>query len=287
MPSVSRGSILRLIARGRVLVDGVRRPKGMRLAAAQRVVVAAAAADEKPVPQPDLPLEVIAERGDFVVVNKPAGHATHPLVPGETDTVANAVAARYPQCLAASPRPREGGLVHRLDWSTSGILVAALNPEGYGRLRGLFSSHRVNKEYLALVAGHVATPGIVELALESMPGDRRRVRVVSTDRGSDAGQSALTNFTPLVRGHHRGDDLTLVRVRCSTGRRHQVRVHLAHAGHPLAGDLLYHGPAIVGLDGALLHASAIELDGERFEAPLAGGRARFLREAGCDPGRVG
>jgi 23S rRNA pseudouridine1911/1915/1917 synthase len=272
LPGVSRGALVRVIGRGKVLVDGGRCAKGERLRGGQEVVVAAAATDEAPVPQPELPLRVIAVRPHLVVVNKPPGMPCHPLVPGETETVANAVVALFPECLKASPQAREGGLVHRLDWSTSGLLVAARSREAYGQLRGLFGQGQVEKEYLALVAGQVTGPGQVDRPVEAAPGDHSRVRVVLTR--DDRGQPALTEYHPLeMLG-----DTTLLRVRSTTGRRHQVRVHLAHVGHPLVGDDLYGGPALPGVEGAFLHASAIKIAGETFEAALPAERRAILAE---------
>lgn len=272
---VSRGSVLRLIQRRLVLVDGQSQAKGHLLRLGQTVVVAAAARSEHPQPQPDLPLEVIQELPDLVVINKPPSMACHPLVPGETDTVANALVARYPECLAASANPREGGLAHRLDWSTSGVLLAARNPQAYGKLRGLFSSHQVVKDYLALVQGQVQTERVtVDDALQTMPGDRRRMQVVQTfDRGH--GLAAETQFSPVETL----SAFCLVRAHCRTGRRHQVRVHLAHAGHPLVGDTLYGGPALAGVQGPFLHAEQVVLPGVStpFRAPLPAQRGALLQ----------
>ncbi len=281
LPGLSRRSLARLLEARQILVDGRRGDKGERLRAGQQVVVAPGARSERPVPQPELELDVLAVLPDLVAVNKAAGPPCHPLVPGETETVANALLARFPECADASPLAREGGLVHRLDASTSGVLLAARTPEAYGRLRGRFSAGQVQKRYLALVSGAVAGPGVVELALRTMPGDQRRMAVLEGITAE--GQAARTEYRPLERlasttsGH-----VTLVEITCSSGRRHQVRVHLAHAGHPLVGDLLYGGPALAGLEGAFLHASrlAVPAEGLDLGAPLPGERAALLARLG-------
>jgi 23S rRNA pseudouridine1911/1915/1917 synthase len=279
IPGISRGSVRRLLERGQVLVEGKRRPKGFCVAAGQQVLVASAARDERPAPQSELELHVVAEGPDLLVLNKPAGMPCHPLVPGETDTVANAIAARFPECVEASAQARECGLVHRLDWSTSGLLLAARNPNTYGRLRGMFSSGKVLKRYLAVVAGRVQGPGTVRSFLRTMPGDRTRMQVVAPDVLNKGGREAETDYAPLERLE---GELTLVKVSCRTGKRHQVRAHLAHVGHPLLGDERYGGPPHPGLEGAFLHASRIELlpSHVTYEAPLPRQRLELLRRLG-------
>jgi len=278
IPGISRGSVRRLLDRRQVLVEGRFQPKGTRLCAGQQVLVASIARTERPVPQPELPLDILSVTPEFVVLDKPAGMPCYPLVPGETDTVANALVARFPECAEASSQPREGGLVHRLDWSTSGVLVAARSKQAYGRLRGAFSGGRVNKHYMALVQGLVQEPGQVVSQLQTVPGDRTRMRVVDP-HAVVAGRFAESRFWPLERLERH----TTVHVVCSTGLRHQVRVHLAHAGFPLAGDEHYGGTAVEGNEGALLHAAKLMLldDGSTFEAPLPAHRRQVLTRLGA------
>jgi 23S rRNA pseudouridine1911/1915/1917 synthase len=276
---ISRGSVRRLLERRLVLVEGRPEVKGCRLTQGQQVVVAAVARSERPVAQPELELDVLVEREDMVVINKQAGVPCHPLVPGETDTVANAIAARFPECVDASPQAREGGLVHRLDWSTSGVLVAARTSEAYGRLRGAFSGRRALKHYLALVEGEVTEAGLVKSDIRTVPGDRTRMEVVFPADAPRGSREAETFFEPLERLGKR----TLVHITCRTGQRHQVRIHLAHAGHPLVGDEHYGGLPLDGVEGAFLHAARLTLLDEdaRFEAPLPPRRAVLLRELGA------
>jgi len=275
IPGISRRSVQRLLDRGLILVDGRQEPKGLRLQPGQQVVIAAIARSEQPVPQPELPLELIAELPALLVINKPVGIPCHPLVPGETDTVANALLARFPECAAASPHAREAGLVHRLDHSTSGVLLAARTPQAYGRFRGYFSSGQVQKRYLALVAGAVEEPGKVERRLRTMPGDGRRMVALESD-----GQEACTVYRPVARL----GEQTLVELEARTGRRHQIRAHLAHIGHPLVGDLLYGGPPLEGVEGAFLHAVEVvlEVDGLAFRAPMPADRVAVLQQLSAE-----
>lgn len=272
IPGLSRGAALRLLRQGKVQVDGRPARKGTILRPGQRVLVDAGAWEAAPAPQGEEALVVIAQNERLVALNKPSGVPCHPLTPGETGTVVNALVARFPECAEASPDPREGGLVHRLDTGTSGVLLAARTRAAHGELRQAFSEGGVHKEYLALVEGAVEEPGEVVSAFRARPGDRRRVEVVS-QYSAAGGKLAETRYCP----EERLGAYTLVRVDCLTGQRHQVRAHLAHAGFPVADDPLYGAAPLAGADGAFLHANRVALpDGAAFEAALPAGRAAVL-----------
>lgn len=272
-PALGRGEVRRAIQGGLVQLDGagpVR--KGSRLTTGQRLLVDRDLTLVGPAPQPELPLHVLAVEPGFVVVNKLPGLPSHPLVPGERNTLANALAARFPECATASPTAREGGLVHRLDRSTSGVLLAARDPRAYALLRRFFVEKQVRKDYLALVEGRLAGEAVADCALEPVPGDPARVRP-ATGLGR-RGQEALTQVIPVEDlGTH-----TLVRALCTSGRRHQVRAHLAFLGHPLVDDALYGGSPLPGCDGAFLHASRLTLPGTLgdYQAPMPSSRAALL-----------
>ncbi|HEX2569956.1 MAG TPA: RluA family pseudouridine synthase [Polyangia bacterium] len=252
----SHAAARRLVVEERVRVDGRRGRKGGMVRAGERVTVEGPlpeAGQLQPVPEAGLGVEVIYVDEDLVALAKPPGMASHPLRAGERGTLANALVARFPECAEVGADPREAGLVHRLDRDTSGVLMAARHAAAWQSLRRVFREGRVGKEYLALVAGEVQAPGEVDLPLAHHPGDRKRMRVA---RPGEEGQPARTQFAPLAGAGGK----TLLVVRMSTGRMHQVRVHLAHAGHPLVGDLLYGGPEpLPGLEGHFLHAWRIEL----------------------------
>jgi 23S rRNA pseudouridine1911/1915/1917 synthase len=206
---------------------------------------------------------------------------THPLYAGETGTFANALVARFPECGDASPSQREGGFVHRLDVGTSGAILAARNRQAYEELRQRFASGRVRKRYLALVAGALENAGAIDLPLRTMPGDPRRMQALANADDIAIDQANLDAHSEYA-ALQQASGLTLVSVQTHTGRRHQVRVHLAAVGHPLAGDLLYGGPRVEGLEEAFLHASELELlpEGERIVAPLPQPRLTLLRNLG-------
>ena len=258
----------RLIASGAVRLNGRRAPKGKRLAPGDRVSVAAVAVAEfsgalPPEPEPEASLEVVHVDAEVVVLDKPAGVATHPLRPGERGTLAGALLARYPECVAAGGEPREAGMAHRLDRDTSGLVVAARSPGAWAALRGSFQRGDVRKGYIAVVTGELRAALEIDLSLVHDPGDRRRMKVATptereSGRGSRGGRvlEAWTRCTPLSS---RGG-LSLVWVETRTGRMHQVRVHLAQAGHPLLGDLLYGGPeAPLDATGHFLHAARLRV----------------------------
>jgi 23S rRNA pseudouridine1911/1915/1917 synthase len=260
---ISHAKAKRILDAGQVRVDGARVKKGARARAGQRVTVEdAATASPAAQPQPELDLDVLYEDDAIVAVSKPAGQPTHPLRAGEQGSTANAIVARFPECARSSDDRREGGVAHRLDVDTSGVLLAARSPEMWRALRQAFSSHRVIKRYLAVVASSDEhTPpdsGTIDAPL-SQRGRRKMTTAMTRKRAQDA----ESRFTVLARS--RG--LALVRVETSSGRMHQVRAHLASIGCPLYGDALYGGPA--SADGRhLLHAESIELEHPRTQAPL-------------------
>ena len=231
--------------------------------AGTRVEVTLPDEDPRPVPQPELPLRVLHLDPQLVAVNKPAGMPSHPLEPGERGTVVNALVARHPECADASADPREGGLVHRLDTLTSGVLLAARTAEAWRALRDAFSGRQVDKRYLAVVTGPVADEGEIDLPLRHR-GDHVEPAL------SGGGREALTDFRVLSRA----GDVSLLEVRIHTGVLHQIRAHLAAIGAPVLGDTDYGGRSLPDLRRFFLHAARLGLThpatGSRLElaAPL-------------------
>jgi 23S rRNA pseudouridine1911/1915/1917 synthase len=196
---------------------------------------------------------------------------SHPLEPGEKGTAANALVGRFPELARIGPAAREGGLVHRLDTDTSGLLLAARTEAAHAMLRAQFSARTVEKGYLALVAGEIHAGGEIALPLLHDPRDPRRMQAASDpDYAQEHGaRPAVTRFLPLERR----SGFTLLDVEIATGVMHQIRAHLSFIGHPLAGDALYGGPHVAGLSRHFLHAARLAFahpDGSRarFESPL-------------------
>jgi 23S rRNA pseudouridine1911/1915/1917 synthase len=211
-------------------------------------------------PEDGAPLDVRLERADCVVVNKPAGQPSVPLKPGELGTLANALVARFPEMAGVGHRAREPGLVHRLDTQTSGLLVAARSADVFAALKAALSRAELGKRYLAICEDRGLPPsGSIELPLGPDPRRPERVLVISEPAAAGYVRPALTRFRILERR----SGLLLIELEAPQAMRHQIRAHLAHAGHPILGDVIYGA----GLHPALgerhaLHASYIAWAGD-------------------------
>ena len=251
-PDLSRSRIQALTAEGCVTVDGAPAKPAARLREGQTVSLVV----PPPVPSSLVPqamdLHVVHEDSDLLVIDKPAGLVTHP-APGHPDhTLANAVLAHCPDLEGVGGEIRPG-LVHRLDKDTSGLIVVAKNDTAQAGLSAQFKDRTVSKAYLAAVTGHPDPErAIIDAPIGRHPRSRTRMAVVST------GRDAVTEYDVLR--HLRG--YSLVEARPRTGRTHQIRVHLASVGHPVAGDAVYGHPA-PGLDRHFLHAHRLAFDHPR------------------------
>ena len=230
IPGVTRNRLQQLIDRGHVCVNGRRvdRPS-RRLAAADTITVDLPAPSVRSSPAAEkLPLSVAYEDRYLLVVNKPPGQVSHPAFRNPRGTLLNAILAR------ADGRWKPA-LVSRLDKDTSGLVLVAKEPAVHSALQQLGSANRIDKDYLAIVAGRPPRKGTIDLALDRDPWDRRRVTV--RDRG---GVPSVTRFERLQSiSVAAGRTITLLKCRLITGRTHQIRVHLAAKGWPILGDPLY------------------------------------------------
>lgn len=276
---LSRAYVQRLISEGRLTTAGrVVRARDPVSAGARLELDVPEARDDVVAPEA-IPLTVVYQDADVLVIDKPAGLVTHPAPGHEHGTVVNALLAMDEgrgelSTLGGIRRP---GIVHRLDRDTSGLLMVARNDAAQVALQAQLKAHRVKKTYQALVAGVVsAQAGRIEKPIGRDPHDRMRMAVVAD------GKAAVTGY----RVRERFAGWTLLELDLVTGRTHQVRVHLASIGHPVAGDPVYaHGAARRGPDGLerlFLHAWRLELvspsSGElvRLEAPLPDDLASVL-----------
>ncbi|WP_224245945.1 RluA family pseudouridine synthase [Hyalangium gracile] len=256
---LSRAKLKRLFEEGAVKVNGRAAKKGLLVTAGQRITVEYEEETREAVPDAGFPLVVLYEDATVVAVDKPAGRPSHPLRPGETGTVANALVARYPECATASEDSREGGLCHRLDIETSGVLLAARTREAWHTLRAAFGGRGVDKRYLALVTGPLAEEGEIDLPLRHHP--RHPDRVEPALPGAEGAREAHSLFRVLGRS----GEYSLVEVKILTGVLHQVRAHMAGVGSPLVGDTLYGGKEQPGLSRFFLHAQSLG-----FSHPVTG-----------------
>jgi 23S rRNA pseudouridine1911/1915/1917 synthase len=239
------------------------------------------------VPEPDLPLAILWEDPLFVAVDKAPGMPTHPLHTGERGTVANGLVGRYPEMEGIGFSPREPGVLHRLDRATSGVLLAARKSSAFERLRLEFEQGRVVKSYFAIVQGRPEPEGVIDHPVASKARRGRRVEVMGDHlprRGLRGVSPAETHFRVVRYGR----SFALVRLRMTTGARHQLRAHMAFLGHPVVGDSVYGRDAVPLPPGQpptrhLLHAAELSFfhpaDGRpiRIRAPLPSDMRAFLR----------
>ncbi len=271
LSGMSRSHVQRLISEGRLTVDGqpVKANTVLEPGVALELVVPPPAPAE-PIAQPEIPVDVVYEDDDLLIVDKPSGLVVHPAAGHADGTLVNALLGRgedlAPSGIAGVQRP---GIVHRLDRDTSGLLMVARNDAAQASLQAQLKARRVKKTYLALVAGSVsAAAGRIEAPVGRDPGRRTRMAVTQNGRASTTGYRVRERFSAW----------TLLELDLVTGRTHQIRVHLEAIGHPVAGDPMYgtgtsrRGPD--GLGRLFLHAWRLELTSPstgrliRAEAPL-------------------
>jgi 23S rRNA pseudouridine1911/1915/1917 synthase len=265
LPEFSRGYVQELIEQGRVLVDGVARKSKFKMTFGQVVVVDVPQPEiEAIVPEP-IPLSVVYEDRDVLVIDKPAGLVVHPAPGHPRGTLVNAVVHHAPDiALAGSNRP---GIIHRLDKDTSGLIAVAKTDRARTTLVPQWEGRTVQKTYLALATGEIGPEeATIDVPIGRDPAQRQRMAAIRT------GRPAVSHLRVLEKL----PGSTLVEVEIETGRTHQIRVHLAYIGHPVAGDTVYGGPreiAGVPVDRQFLHAAKLGFtlpDGRAvtFSAPL-------------------
>ncbi len=270
LPEFSRSRLQSMIKSGCVTIDGIIISKtGESLSPGSTVQVDVPAPIPTDLIPEDIPLDIIFENEDCMVVDKPAGMVVHPAAGHETGTLVHAALSHAPQMegIGGEGRP---GVVHRLDKDTSGVIILAKNDKTLHWLQDQFRQRKVGKTYLALVDGIPATPsGRIEAAIGRDPRLRRKMAVVSPKKG----RQAVTEYELLEEF----PEHTFLEVHPITGRTHQIRLHMLFINCPVAGDTLYgkRGGSIL-LKRLFLHASRLQirLPGESelhtFEAPLPG-----------------
>jgi len=274
---LSRTYLQSLIDNGQVLVDGQSRRAAFKITPGQHVTVAIPETIDTEIEPEDIPLDILYDDTDVVVVNKPAGLVVHPAPGHPRGTLVNGLVYQFPEIsIAGSSRP---GIVHRLDKDTSGVMIVAKTDRAQTSLVEQWQARTVDKSYVALVAGVIEEDeATIDAPIGRDPANRLRMAAVRS------GKDAVSHFA--VR--ERFADATLLGVAIETGRTHQIRVHLAMIGAPVLGDRLYATPKARGIASAYgivrqcLHAEALTVSlpgGNRqtFKAPLADDLADVLK----------
>ena len=244
---VTRSAAARLLENGGVTVNGEPAAKNYRLRGDETVAIIRPEAEETAVTAQDIPLDVVYEDADVIVVNKPAGLVVHP-APGHPDgTLVNALLHHCGDSLSGIGGEKRPGIVHRIDRDTSGLIIAAKNDAAHLALSAQLSDHTLARTYECLVMGNLREDsGTVDAPIGRHPADRKKMAVNPRN-----GRRAVTHWEVIARYN----GVTHVRCRLETGRTHQIRVHMAYIGHPILGDTVYGAKkAVPGLTGQCLQA---------------------------------
>ncbi len=261
LSELSRSRIQQLIEQGHVQInDQVCISKKIHLKTGDRITLEIPAIQPLQIQAADIPLDILYEDDELIILNKPAGLVVHP-APGHPDgTLVNAILAHCPNLpgIGGVQRP---GIVHRLDKDTTGAIAIAKTDLAYQHLQGQLQAKTARREYLGLVYGVPKTEtGSIDLPIGRNPQDRKKMAIVSVE---DGGRTAVTHW----QVQERLANYTLIHFQLETGRTHQIRVHSAKMGHPIVGDPVYGSGRSVGvnLPGQALHAWKLQL-----QHPLSG-----------------
>jgi len=261
---LTRSRVQHLIEDGCVTVDGSVKAASYKVKAGQRLVVLVPEVKEVDIVPQAIALDVVYEDSDIIVVNKQRGLVVHPAAGNPDGTLVNALLEHCGD-LAGIGGEKRPGIVHRIDKDTTGLIVAAKNDEAYLSLAEQIRTRNAHRIYSALVEGRVTQGGAVDAPIGRSHKDRKKMAVVPE------GRNALTKYSVIEAF----DQYTLLREELDTGRTHQIRVHMAHIGHPVVGDKTYGvKKQRFDLEGQLLHAGELLLNHPRtdermhFKAPL-------------------
>ena len=257
LEDVTRSAAQRLLEEGRITCGGKALAKNYKLNGTETLAVSLPDPEPVDVVPQDIPLDVVYEDADVIVVNKPKGLVVHP-APGHPDgTLVNALLHHCGDSLSGIGGELRPGIVHRIDRDTSGLIIAAKNDFAHQKLAAQLQDHTLARIYRCIVVGNLREDsGTVDAPIGRHPVDRKKMAVVT------GGRPAVTHWRVLER--FRG--FTYVECRLETGRTHQIRVHMAHIGHPILGDTVYGAKKPVpGLQGQCLHAAGL-----RFLHPRTG-----------------
>lgn len=256
-PELSRSFVQKVFDDGGVTVNGKPRKKSYPVEVGDSVLVLAPELRELEAQPQDIPLDIRYEDDSLLVVNKPRGMVVHP-APGNPDgTLVNALLHHCKESLSGINGVIRPGIVHRIDKNTSGLLIVAKTDEAHMSLAAQIQAHSFTREYRAIIHGHLKSDsGTVDAPIGRNPNDRKKMCVTNVHS-----RNAVTHYEVLETYKN----FSFIKVRLETGRTHQIRVHMAHLGHPVAGDDVYGPKNGVSMGGQCLHAGLIG-----FEHPKDG-----------------
>ena len=290
--SLSRSLVAKLLESGAVTVNGKCVAKNYKLRALDSVEVVFPEPEADEALPEDIPLDIIYEDGDIIVINKPKGMIVHPATGIYTGTLVNALLYHCKGSLSGIGGVIRPGIVHRIDKDTSGLLVVAKNDEAHIALSEQMKTHTVSRIYHAIAVGNIKDDsGTVNKPIGRHPSDRKKMAVVLDP--SRTAREAITHYEVIERFATPTGRFTYVKCKLETGRTHQIRVHMASIGHPLLGDGIYGGQgtkfeatSAALISGQCLHAKELELihprTGEKmhFECELPENFAAVIEKLG-------
>lgn len=249
--NLSREAVQRMIKNGKILVNGKQEKPSYKTSIGETLTIEEEKAEEIDLKPQEMPLDVIYEDDDMLVINKEKGIVVHPGNGNPDGTLANAVMARCKGGLSGIGGKIRPGIVHRIDKDTSGLVIIAKNDKTHINLSNQIQKRKVKKTYIALVRGVIKeNEATINMPIGRSTKDRKKMAV------SKNGKEAITNFKVLKRF----TGYTLLEVNIETGRTHQIRVHLAEIGFPIVGDIVYsNGKNPFNVEGQMLHAAKLEL----------------------------
>lgn len=257
-PDISRTMIQKLIEEGNILVNGTKKKLSYKVKIGDNISLNVPIPKEIDLKPEKIPLEIVYEDNDIIVVNKPKGLVVHPANGNPDGTLVNAVMEICKDSLSGIGGEIRPGIVHRLDKDTSGLLIVAKNDKAHIKMSEQIKNREVKKIYIALVKGNVnEDEATINMPIGRSQKDRKKMAV------RKEGKEAITHFKVLKRY---GGKYTLLEIKIDTGRTHQIRVHMAEIGHPVVGDMVYsNGKNEFGIEGQMLHAKSLD-----FKHPITG-----------------
>ena len=264
-PDISRMTVQKLIEDDKILVNGKKEKASYKVKINDKIIIEFEKPKESKLKAEEIPLNVIYEDNDIIIINKEKGMVVHPGNGNPDGTLANAIMARCKDSLSGIGGEIRPGIVHRIDKDTSGIIIVAKNDKAHLNISEQIKEHKTTKTYLALVRGRVKeNEATIDMPIGRSKKDRKKMAV------DKDGKKAVTHFKVLKRY----SDCTLLEVVIETGRTHQIRVHLSEIGYPIIGDYTYsNGKNRFDVEGQMLHAYEI-----KFKHPTTNEEVEYTAE---------